>query len=93
MATGSWAIFSIVNDKYDNPNGIHHYEISQTSGDSTLKIDIGPSNADYPTATAVTNLEYEQAEQDKKRKIKLIDPVYVPQIVDEFQALMNESKI
>ena len=82
-----------INDKYDNPNGIHHYEISQTSGDSTLKIDIGPSNADYPTATAVTNLEYEQAEQDKKRKIILIDPVYVPQIVDEFQALMNESKI
>ena len=82
-----------INDKYDNPNGIHHYEISQTSGDSTLKIDIGTSNADYPTATAVTNLEYEQAEQDKKRKIKLIDPVYVPQIVDEFQALMNESKI
>ena len=91
LAHGQFLAF--VNDKYDNPNGIHHYEISQTSGDSTLKIDIGPSNADYPTATAVTNLEYEQAEQDKKRKIILIDPVYVPQIVDEFQALMNESKI
>ena len=84
---------TFLNEKYDNPDGVHHYEISQTSGDSTLKIDIGTSNADYPTATAVTNLEYEQAEQDKKRKIKLIDPVYVPQIVDEFQALMNESKI
>ena len=82
-----------VRDKYDNPNAVHHYEISQTSGDTTLKIDIGTSNADYPTATAVTNLEFESAEQDKERQIRLLDPVYIPQVLEEFQEMINESPI
>ena len=82
-----------VRDKYDNPDAVHHYEINQTSGDTTLKIDVGTSNADYPTATAVTNFEFEEKEQDKKRKIKLLDPGYVPQVVEEFQEMINESDI
>ncbi len=82
-----------VRDKYDNPDAVHHYEINQTSGDTTLKIDVGTSNADYPTATAVTNFEFEEKEQDKKRKIKLLDPGYVPQIIEEFQGMINESDI
>ena len=28
-------------DKYDNPNGIHHYEITKTSGDTSEVINIG----------------------------------------------------
>ena len=84
---------SYVRDKYDNPNAVHHYEISQTSGDTTLKIDVGTSNADYPTATAVTNLEFEEEEQNKKRQIRLLDPAFVPQIVEEFQGMINESEI
>ena len=32
---------SFVNEKYSDPNGTHHYEISQTSGDTTVKIDVG----------------------------------------------------
>ena len=84
---------SYVRDKYDNPNAVHHYEISQTSGDTTLKIDVGTSNADYPTATAVTNLEFEEEEQNKKRQIRLLDPIYVPQVVEEFQEMINESDI
>ena len=32
-----------VRDKYDNPDAVHHYEINQTSGDTTLKIDVGLS--------------------------------------------------
>ena len=84
---------SYVRDKYDNPNDVHHYEISHTSGDTTLKIDVGTSNADYPTATAVTNLEFEEEEQNKKRQIRLLDPAFVPQIVEEFQGMINESEI
>ena len=84
---------SYVRDKYDNPNAVHHYEISQTSGDTTLKIDVGTSNADYPTATAVTNLEFEEEEQNKKRQIRLLDPAFVPQIIEEFQGMINESEI
>ena len=31
---------SFVNEKYSDPNGTHHYEISQTSGDTTVKIEV-----------------------------------------------------
>ena len=33
-----------INDKYDNVDATHRYEISQTSGDTTIKIDIGTDN-------------------------------------------------
>ena len=41
----------------------------------TFGVDIGTSNSLYPSATAITNLEYEQALQDKKRKIKERTPL------------------
>ena len=84
---------SYITEKYSNPSGTHHYEISQTSGDTTIKINVGATNTDYPTATAVTNIEYEEAEQDKKRQIRLLDPGYVPLFTSEFQKLMKESSI
>ena len=78
-------------DRYSNPDGTHHYEISQTSGDTTKKINVGTVNTDYPAATAVTNFEYEEAEQDKKRKIRLLDPAYVAIFSEEYSKLMSES--
>ena len=59
-----------VDEKYSNPDGIHHYEISQDSGDTSIVIDIGTDNTDYPTATPITNREYEESEHDRKRKIR-----------------------
>ena len=82
-----------VNDKYDNVDDIHHYEISQSSGDTSKKINIGISNSDYPTATMITNFEHEQEQQDIKRKIRLLDPSFVPSFVSEFKSLMKESII
>ena len=32
---------TFVSDKYDNPQGTHHYEITQTSGDTTVTVDVG----------------------------------------------------
>ena len=84
---------NFVNEKYSNPNAIHHYEIEQESGDTSIKIDIGTSNSDYPLATAITNYEYEQEEQDNKRKIRLLDPSFIDSFVDEFKILMKESNI
>jgi hypothetical protein len=84
---------NFVNEKYSNPDAIHHYEIEQESGDTSIKINIGTSNADYPTATAITNYEYEQEEQDNKRKIRLLDPSFIDSFVDEFKILMKESNI
>jgi hypothetical protein len=41
----------------------------------------------------ITNFEHEQEEQDKKRKIRLLDPSYTDQFIEEFKLLMNESII
>jgi hypothetical protein len=82
-----------LNDKYDNPDGIHHYEITQSSGDTTLKIDIGTDNTDYPSATIVTNREYEQKLEDESRKIRLLVPEYITEFVQEFNSLMGESSV
>ena len=80
-----------INDKYDNVDAVHHYEITQTSGDTTLKLDIGTDNTDYPTATAITNYEYEEELEDKKRKIRLLDPRYLGDFIEEFERLMEED--
>ena len=82
-----------VNDKYDNVDAEHHYEIAQSSGDTSTKINIGTSNADYPTATAITNFEHEQEQQDIKRKIRLLDPSFLEDFVEEFKLLRRESTI
>ena len=82
-----------VNDKYDNVDAVHHYEIPQSSGDTSKKINIGTSNSDYPTATAITNFEHEQEQQDNKRKIRLLDPSYLDDFVEEFKLLIRESTI
>ena len=85
------ALSQYVNDKYSNPDGIHHYEISQDSGDTSIVIDIGTDNTDYPTATPITNREYEESEQDRKRKIRLLDPRYLDNFVEEFTTLIKQE--
>ena len=82
---------SFIRDKYDNPQGIHHYEINQVSGDTTIKIDIGTDNTDYPTATPITNWNYEEDRQDALRKIRLLDARYIEDFVAEFEQLIGES--
>ena len=59
-----------INDKYSDVDATHHYEISQVSGDTTIKIDIGTDNTGHSGASVVTNFEYEEDLQNKKRKIK-----------------------
>ena len=80
-----------INDKYSNVDATHHYEISQTSGDTTIKIDIGTDNTDHSGATAITNYEYEVSQQDEMRKIRLLDPSYIETFVDEYKTLMKAS--
>ena len=82
-----------INDKYSDVDATHHYEISQTSGDTTIKIDIGTDNTDYPTASIITNAEFEEDLQDKKRKIRMLDPAYIDDFVTEYEVLMGESVV
>ena len=54
-----------VKEKYENPQAIHHYEITQTSGDTTVTIDVGMNTTEYPSATAISNYQYEDSLQEK----------------------------
>jgi len=75
-----------VNDKYSNPDGIHHHEINATSGDTTKKLIV---SSDTDGATAVTNYEFEQTENDNKRRIRLLDRAFVGQFISEFETLIE----
>ena len=81
---------AFVNDKYDDPNGTHHYEVTQASGDTTTKINIGQDNSAHASATVVTNYEHEEAEQDKKRQIKILQRDQIGQFVSQFNLLMGK---
>ena len=54
---------------------IHHYEITQTSGDTTVTIDVGMNTTDYPSATAISNYQYEDKLQEKKDKSDLSNQI------------------
>ena len=83
-----------VKDKYDNADGIHHYEITQSSGRQT-----GDGPADYshliecnstePGAVSVSNIEHERRLQDKKRQIDILSPNYLPVFESEFRKLIR----
>ena len=93
MSEQEFEIF--INDKYAEPGGIHHYEITQSSGPQTGS---GPDDYDHKIevnsttagATSVSNREYEQREQDKISRIKLLEPAFLPVLIEEFERLMNE---
>ena len=87
-------------DKYTTVDAKHHYEIAQSSGDTTTKIEVYNSSALYSgdqdyygSATTITNREYEEDLLEKKRSIRLLDPQYVEQFVEEYETLMKESII
>ena len=93
MSESDFELF--IKDKYSNPDGIHHYEITQSSGkqsgngpdDYSHKIEV---NSTVSGATSVSNREYEQRLQDKKRLIKLLDNKFVDSFIEEFITLIRK---
>ena len=65
---------------------VHHYEIPQTSGDTTIKLEV--ENTTYPSASIVTNYEYEVALNEEKRKIDLLRNDYLGFFTEEFETLI-----
>jgi len=57
----------------------HHY----------VNLDGNITTSDDLSAVGVSFLDYELSENDKKRKIKIIDKRYLPQIEQEFKSLMG----
>ena len=82
-------------DKYSNPDAIHHYEVTQSSGkqsgdgpaDYSHKLEV---NSTHPGAQSVSNREYEQRIQDDISEIKLMDQSYLAAFLEEFDKLMEE---
>ena len=86
-----------LDERYDNVDAVHHYEINQVSGDTSVKINIGITNIDIDgntiaDATLITNREYEEEKQDVLRKIRLLDPIYLDQFVKDFQRLISGTE-
>ena len=78
-----------VESKYTDPSAVHHYEITQTSGDPRKKIKVMSTVAG---ATAVSNYDYEADLNQTKRQIKVLQPQYLNQFVREFTDLVREKK-
>ena len=84
-------------DKYGagNEDAIHHYEVTRDSGRTTGQ---GPNdysylvevNSDTDNASSISNREYEERDQDKKRSIRLLDRKYLSDFIDEFNNLIAE---
>ena len=86
---------TFVRDKYANPDAIHHYEVSQSSGKTAAQ---GPDdysylievNSDASGAQSVSNREFEQRLQDQKRSINLLNPSYLTTFLEEFSNLVRK---
>ena len=85
---------AFLEDKYDNPDGIHHYELTQDSGRTSGQ---GPNDYSYlvevtsdtTNASSVSNREYEEREQDRKRSIRLLNQTYLNDFIEEFDKLIQ----
>jgi hypothetical protein len=85
---------AFLKDKYTNPDAIHHYEVSQSSGRTSAQ---GPDdysylvevNSDATGAQSVSNREYEQRIQDSRRQIQLLSPSYLNTFLEEFNELVR----
>jgi len=83
-----------LDDKYTNPDAVHHYEITKDSGDTTSQ---GPNdyshkvevNSDTDNAVSISNRQYEEREQDKKRAIRLLNQKFLPDFIAEFDKLIR----
>ena len=86
---------TFIKDKYSNPDGIHHYEVTTSSGKTTgdgpddysHKIEV---NSDASGAQSVSNREYEQRLQDSRRSINLLNPAYLTTFIEEFNTLVRK---
>jgi hypothetical protein len=63
----------------------HHYELAQSSGDTSIKIQVPQGTSD---ATTVTNYEYEVALNEQKRSIDLLRNDFLGYFVEEFSELV-----
>jgi hypothetical protein len=59
-----------------------------------VKINIGTNNVDVDgntiaDALLITNREYEEEKQDTLRRIRMLEPAYLEQFIEDFQNLIR----
>ena len=84
-------------DKYGagNEDAVHHYEVTQDSGRTSGQ---GPNdysylvevNSDTDNASSISNREYEERQQDKKRSIRLLNQRFLNDFIEEFDNLIKQ---
>ena len=85
---------TFLKDKYAEPDGTHHYELTQSSGKTKAN---GPDdysyllevNSDTTGAQNVSNRQFEQRIQDERRQINLLNPSYLNTYIEEFDKLVR----
>ena len=77
-----------VKDKYgaNNSSDIHHYVLT---ADKSIVVDWDAAKASDGTYTALTNLQYEEEVNDKKRQIKVLNPLFLSAVSKQFNRLMK----
>ena len=85
-------------DKYGagSEDGIHHYEITQTSGrqsgqgaaDFSHKVEV---NSDEEGAVSISNRQYEERLQEQYSQIRLLDTRYLVPFIEEFDRLIKQE--
>ena len=81
------------------PNGVHHYERPQASGDTTKKIITTETTYQLTTSPGVvqtfdsdviTNKQYEENLNESKRRIRILKANLVQEFIDEFERIIGE---
>jgi len=76
MSTRAFEEF--INAAYDEPYGTHHYETE----DGIVV------NSDYPEAYSISNYQHEERINESKRRIKLISPDLLAQVINEYKSII-----
>jgi hypothetical protein len=82
-------LFKYVEEKYEDPNGFHHYEDEEETIVDAPPGVFGQLLSDM----TVTNLEYETKINDNKSKIKVLHSSHLNSFVTEFKETIKGSRL
>lgn len=74
----------------ENIHSLHHYESVDTGDIADLPNGI-IVDAEYPHKKSISNIEYEVVSNDKKRKILMLKPVYLEQVLSELETILKSK--
>lgn len=91
---------SFMESKYgDDLDGIHHFEnlttgrVSDGYDSATYQALLDDNQAIPHNIQAIGNREYEVIDNETKRNIKVISDIYIQDIQDDFEALMDSRRL